>query len=101
MSEKGGYPYEPDYVVPPGWILQEYLETRGMSVAELGNLCGISQEKIGLILVGGEPIDAELANKLATIFDLKANVWIRMETSYREGLKQGKRVPQFEEETVI
>lgn len=100
MAEKGGYPYEPDYVVPPGWILQEYLETKGISVSELGKLCGVSPDEVRLILVGKGPLEAELANKLATIFDLNAGIWIRMESRYREGLKQGKRVPEFEEETV-
>ncbi len=100
MPAKGGYPYEPDYVVPPGWILEDYLEARGMTAAELGKLCRITAKEVKQILVGEAPIENETAKLLGTIFELDAKIWLRMEASYREGLKQGKNIPSFEEETV-
>ena len=42
MSEMGGYPYEPDYVVAPGEILEEYLNSWGLSKAEVVRRSGLS-----------------------------------------------------------
>ena len=29
------YSYQPDYAVPPGWVLEEHLKSHGLSQAEL------------------------------------------------------------------
>ena len=100
MAERGGYPYEPDYTVPPGWVLEDYLEARKVSPTELAAHCGISVEQVQLILCGEAPVDSSLAEHLEKIFDLKASIWLRMEDSYRQGLKEGKKVPHFDKETV-
>ena len=72
-----------------------------MSVAELATLCGTSAEQVNGILVGESPIEPDTANEFEEIFGLNANVWLRMEAKYRDGLEQGKRVPDFKKETAI
>ena len=101
MSEMGGYPYEPDYVVVPGEILEEYLNSWGLSKAEVVRRSGLSLELIEGILAGESPIEPDTANEFEEIFGLNANVWLRMEAKYRDGLEQGKRVPDFKKETAI
>lgn len=101
MPKKGGYPYKPDYVVPPGWLLEEYLEVNGMSEAELARLCAISPEQVQGILAGEAPIEPDTAERLGEIFDLQAVIWLRMEADYREGLKQGKKVPDLAKEPAV
>ena len=32
--------YDPDYAVPPGWVLKERLDAQGMTPAELARRCG-------------------------------------------------------------
>ena len=34
--------YEPDYAVPPGWVLKERLDAHGMTPAEFARRCGRS-----------------------------------------------------------
>ena len=101
MVKEGGFPYEPDYATPPGWIVEEYLEVRGMTTSELADLCWISPEHVDRIVVGKAPVGAGIATRFEEIFGLNANVWLRMEAKYRDGLEQGKRVPDFKKETAI
>ena len=92
------YPYEPDYVVPPGWLLKEYLEVRGMSAGEFAVLCGRSPELIAGIIAGEAAVDAAMAGELERTLGLDARIWLGMERGYREGLAQGKRVAAVERE---
>lgn len=96
MAKRGGYPYEPDYVVAPGEILEDYLNGRYVSRNELARRSGMSLELIEGLLSGQATLDADIAGKLEEIFDLKAAIWLRMEDSYRQGLKEGKKVPHFD-----
>ena len=86
------YPYEPDYVVPPGWLLEEYLEVRGWSVGEFAGRCGRSPELIAGIIAGETAVDAAMAGELERTLGLAAHIWLGMERGYREGLAQGKGV---------
>ena len=53
------YKYEPDYAVPPGWILEERLDTRQMSQAEFARRCGRSPKLISDIIAGKSAIQPE------------------------------------------
>ena len=99
MPEKGGYPYEPDYVVPPGWVLEEYLEVWGISQAELARRCSRSPQLIRRIIAGEAPVTPAIAFQLGKVFALDADTWLRMEAGYREGLAQGKKVPDLTEKS--
>ena len=98
MSEKGGYPYEPDYVVAPGEILEEYLESWGLSQAELARRCGRSPTLISQIIAAKAPITPATALQLEKVLGLDASTWLNMEAKYRLGLEQGKKVPGLEKE---
>ena len=43
---------EPDYAVPPGWVLKDRLDAQGMTPAELARRCGRSAKLISEIVVG-------------------------------------------------
>ena len=47
--------YRPDYAVPPGWVLAERLEVRGISPAEFARRCGRSPKLISEIIAGKAP----------------------------------------------
>lgn len=93
------YPYKPDYIVPPGWILEEYLEVRGISQGEFARLCGRDPELIAGIIAGEMPVDAATAAEFERVLGLAAHIWRGIEESYRQGLAQGKRVAERERET--
>ena len=44
--------YQPDYAVPPGWVLGERLEVHGISHAEFARRCGRSPKLISEIVAG-------------------------------------------------
>ena len=44
--------YQPDYAVPPGWVLAERLEALGMAQAEFARRCGRSPKLISEIIAG-------------------------------------------------
>ena len=100
MSGRKGFPYEPDYVTPPGEVLHEYMEYWAITLSELAKRSGLSAELIEGLLAGRAPLEAETALKLEKVFDLKADVWLRMEANYRRGLEQGRKVPEFNKESV-
>lgn len=100
MAKRGGYPYEPDYVVAPGQVLEDYMNGRYISRNELARRTGMSLELIENLLSGQAILDSDIAGKFEKVFDLKATVWLRMEDCYRQGLKERKKVPDFDRETV-
>lgn len=93
------YPFAPDYIVPPGWVLEEYLEVRGIPPAEFAQLCGRSPELIAGIIAGEAPVDPPTAAAFERTLGLAAHIWLGMEQRYRQGLAQGKRVAELAKET--
>ncbi len=85
---KRTYPYQPDYATPPGYVLEDHLETRGLTPAEFARRCSLSCELIEGVIDGSAPIDADLAAILGQEFSLAASVWLNMEAIYRRRLEQ-------------
>ena len=75
--------YKPDYAVPPGWVLSDYLETRGISQAEFARLCGRSPKLISEIIAGVAPLSPETALQFEKVLGLDATVWLGIESKYR------------------
>ncbi|MYC29961.1 MAG: hypothetical protein F4X65_07730 [Chloroflexi bacterium] len=101
MAVKGGFPYKPDYVTPLGEVLDEYMDCWGVSRSELVRRSGLSLKLIDGLLAGEASLDPDTALELQKVFELEASVWLRMEANYREGLKAGKKVPQFDKESAV
>lgn len=85
--------YEPSQAVPPGKLIQEYLETMDISVRELGRRCGRSAKLMVEIIAGKAPIEPETALQLERVLGLEADVWLGMEAKYR--LHLAKNSEQF------
>ena len=80
------YPYDPDYATPPGWVLEEELEFRGISQAEFARQCGSSEKLISEIIAGKAPIRSEMAVKFDHVLGGGHGIWLRMEATYRRRL---------------
>ena len=83
---KTRYPFEPDYAVAPGETLREMLEALGMTQVELAVAIDVVPEKIDDIINGAEPITVELAAGLASMTQIPAKMWLKMEANYRRDL---------------
>jgi plasmid maintenance system antidote protein VapI len=84
---KETYPYQPDYATPPGYVLEDHLEARGLTPAEFASRHSLSTELIEGVIDGSAPIDSELAAIFDLEFSLEACVWLSMEAIYRRRLE--------------
>lgn len=75
--------YKPDYAVPPGDLLEEYLEARGFSQAEFARRCGRSPKLISEILAAKAPIEPRTALEFERVLGMDASIWLGMESDYR------------------
>ncbi len=80
--------YNPDYATPPGWVLEEELESRGISQAEFARRCGRSAKLISEIVAGKAPIEPETAIQFDRVLGGGPGIWLRMESTYRLRLAQ-------------
>ncbi|BAZ48505.1 plasmid maintenance system antidote protein [Nostoc sp. NIES-4103] len=78
--------YTPDYVSPPGETLQEILEERGMSQAELAERTGRPKKTINEIINAKAAITPETALQLERVLGIRASFWNNRERQYREAL---------------
>src|ERR1700722_14006112 len=77
------FPYRPAYGVAPGKLLEEYLETQSISARELARRCGRSAKLIVEIISGKASLEPETALQLERVLGMDADVWLRMEATYR------------------
>ena len=75
--------YRPDYAVPPGWVLDEHLEARGLSQAEFARRCGRSAKLISEIIAGKAPVEPETALQFEKVLGLNADIWLGIEKKYQ------------------
>jgi len=86
MNEMVRTQYAPDVVSPPGETLQEILESRGMSQAELAERTGRPKKTINEIVKGKAAITPETAIQLERVLGIPAEFWNNRERQYRESL---------------
>lgn len=75
--------FQPDYAAPPGWLLEEYLETQKLSHAEFARRCGRSPKLISEIIAGKAPVEPGTAIQFEKVLGLDASIWLGMEADYQ------------------
>ena len=78
--------FQPDFAEPPGSTLEEALEERSMTQAELARRTGLSAKHINQIVNGKAPLTPETAARLEEVLGIRGSLWNRLETNYREAL---------------
>ena len=78
------FAYEPDSAAPPGWTLEEVLEEKLMTRADLARRTGLPLKLVGRIVNGRAPITADTAVRLERETGIPARLWINLESRYRE-----------------
>ena len=91
---KTAYKYEPDYVVTPGEVLEEILQSRGMHKVELAERTGLSAKQTSLIISGKAPVTPETAIHFERVLGVSANIWNNLESKYR--LYKARRIERDE-----
>ena len=75
--------YQPDYAVPPGWVVEEHLATHDVSQAEFARRCGRSPKLISEIIAGRAPIEPHTALQFEKVLGVDASIWLGLEADYR------------------
>ncbi|MFH1136360.1 MAG: HigA family addiction module antitoxin [Pseudomonadota bacterium] len=78
--------YTPDYLVTPGEVLEDYLESHGMTQAELAIRTGLAKKTINEIIKAKSPITPETALKLERTLGRPAHFWNNLERQYQEDM---------------
>ena len=91
------YRYEPDYAVPPGWVLEERLESHEISHAEFARRCGRSPKLISEIIAGKAPIEPVTALQFEKVLGVDAGIWLGIESDYRLHLEREAEALRAEE----
>ena len=93
-SEKAPYPSEAP--LPPGDLLAEEIEARGISQKDLARRMGRPLNAINEIINGKKAITPETALQLADALPgISARFWLNLETEYRLTRAQLKRERAF------
>jgi len=71
-------------LVPPGEVLEEYLEAYSMPQTELAARTGLTKKTINEIIKGKSPITSETALKLEHSLDRPAHFWNNLERQFQE-----------------
>jgi HTH-type transcriptional regulator/antitoxin HigA len=72
-----------DLAIPPGELLAEELEVRGMTQSELAERMGRPRQAISAIVNGKKAITAETALQLEEVLGIEAHLWIGLEGRYQ------------------
>lgn len=75
-----------DILSPPGDTLEELLDDRGMTQAQLAERTDLTPKTINLIIKGKAPITPETAIALERVFGVPAAFWNTREAQYRDTL---------------
>ena len=75
--------FEPDYVIPPGAILEEALEARSLSKSEFARRCGRPVKTVSEIVVGKAGITPETAIQFERVLGVPASFWTNLESRYQ------------------
>ncbi|WP_084518143.1 ImmA/IrrE family metallo-endopeptidase [Microtetraspora niveoalba] len=73
----------PDYAVPPGETIREYLDELGMTQRELATRLGLSAKHVNRLIQGLVPLSHEIAQRLELVTGMPAKLWNRLEADYQ------------------
>ena len=86
MGNKETEKFQPDYVAPPGEMIQELIDERGMSQTEFAERMGRSLKNINEIIKGKVGINAETALQIERVLGTSARQLNEWEGMYRRHL---------------
>lgn len=84
MAERHVNEYTPESVSPPGETLQEVLDDRQMSQADLAERMGRPKKTVNEIIQGKASVTPETALQLERVLGVPASFWNNLEQNYRE-----------------
>jgi len=92
---------QPNYAVPTGEFVKEWMDDAGVNAAELARRLGVSSKHVSELLRGLVALTAEVAVALERVSGVPAQHWSRLEATYRADLarlaEEAALVGQYEQ----
>lgn len=89
-------PFEPNWAVHPGEILEEHLDARGLSQAEFARRTGITTKTVSTIISGDNPVSPATALAFESVLGMKAVVWTNLQAQWDLFEERKRRTPSVE-----
>lgn len=80
----------PDYIVPTGDYIGEWMEDEGIKAAKLSRRLGVSRKHVSELLRGEATLSQELALALERVTGVPARIWNLHEAGYRSDLARAR-----------
>lgn len=74
--------FQPNWAIHPGEMLEEYLETLGVSQAEFARRADLTPKLVNTILKGHNPVESDTALALERVTGTKAYIWTGMQKEW-------------------
>ncbi|MFD0900622.1 HigA family addiction module antitoxin [Actinomadura sediminis] len=82
---------EPDYVVPPGEAIREFLDDLGMTQRQLAARLGLTPKHVNQLVQGLVPLSPDVAARLELVTGMPARMWNRLEADYQTEVTRLRR----------
>lgn len=83
--------FKPDWAVPPGVTIEEWLDENAMTQAELAQRLGLSAKALNQIIRGHASLSHETALRLEVVTGIPARTWNQFEAHWQEESQRLKR----------
>lgn len=77
-----------DYIVSPGDILADIMESRRIDEGEFAACCGQTIDLVSKIVSGEAAITEELALTFGRVLEMSPEMWVNLENNYRDKLSK-------------
>lgn len=94
MGEVTGF--KPDWVLPPGAIIEDALEERGWTEADFAKESGLPPAQVGQLISGKAAITEPIAEILSRVIGSTARFWIASEARYHSELQRLRKAGKTE-----
>lgn len=78
------YRYEPDYAIPPGEVIAEFIEEQGMTQVELARRLGVTTKHLNQLVGGTVSLSNEIAIALERVTGAPARFWNAIEANFQD-----------------
>lgn len=75
---------------PPGYTIKEQLDDRGLTQKEFALRMEMSEKHISKLINGEVLLTTDVALRLEMVLGINAQIWLNLETIYREKLAKIK-----------
>jgi HTH-type transcriptional regulator/antitoxin HigA len=95
MVETTTATFNADWASPPGDLIEEIVEERGWTKAELAVRLDFSPKHVNELLKGRASITADTAERLERVLGHEAGFWMRLEANYQQDTSIMKKPVEY------